>query len=531
MKRFGVMLDCSRNAVMKVEEVKKFASLVKKFGYNMLMLYTEDTYEVENEAYFGYMRGRYTCAEMKEIADFCESIGIEAIPCVQTLAHLGRIFRWADYSEINDTANILLADEERTYELIENMFKSLRKCFRSECIHIGMDEAHMVGLGKYLDIHGYKNRFEILNRHLKRVIDLAGKYGFKPVMWSDMFFRLSNNGDYYTENPKISKEVIDITPKDVGLVYWDYYHEDKNIYDKMFEAHKEFGNEVWFAGGAWTWSGFAPGNKKTFDTMIPAIRSAKENGIENIFITLWGDDGKECSFYSVLPSLFALKKFYDGENEIEPIKKEFSDITGEDFDAMYSLDLPNYICGNTDAQKNPSKYMLYSDPFNGFLDSATSDGAPGEYEKYALKLGELSKGSKYSYIFESEASLCRLLAIKYSLGKRTREAYLKNDKKALSDLVCDYEKAEKFLEDFYRKFKALWYKENKPHGFDVQDLRLGGLARRLRSCKEILFDYLNGNIDKIPELEEDLLPLDFFGNKGGVIPLNLWSETATVNTL
>ena len=47
MKKFGVMLDCSRNAVMKVEEVKKFAAILKKFGYNMMMLYTEDTYEVD----------------------------------------------------------------------------------------------------------------------------------------------------------------------------------------------------------------------------------------------------------------------------------------------------------------------------------------------------------------------------------------------------------------------------------------------------------------------------------------------------
>ena len=61
---FGVMLDCSRNAVMKPEQVKKFATVLKSFGYNMFQLYTEDTYEVENEPYFGYMRGRYTAEEL-----------------------------------------------------------------------------------------------------------------------------------------------------------------------------------------------------------------------------------------------------------------------------------------------------------------------------------------------------------------------------------------------------------------------------------------------------------------------------------
>ena len=52
MKRFGVMLDMSRNAVMKVEEIKNFAKIIKSFGYNMIQLYTEDTYEVENEPFW-----------------------------------------------------------------------------------------------------------------------------------------------------------------------------------------------------------------------------------------------------------------------------------------------------------------------------------------------------------------------------------------------------------------------------------------------------------------------------------------------
>ena len=55
-ERFGVMLDMSRNAVMKPSEVKQFADIIKSFGYNMIQLYTEDTYEIYGEPYFGYLR-------------------------------------------------------------------------------------------------------------------------------------------------------------------------------------------------------------------------------------------------------------------------------------------------------------------------------------------------------------------------------------------------------------------------------------------------------------------------------------------
>ncbi len=58
--RFGIMLDCSRNAVMTVEHCKKWLRQLALMGYNVAMLYTEDTYELPGEEFFGYLRGRYT---------------------------------------------------------------------------------------------------------------------------------------------------------------------------------------------------------------------------------------------------------------------------------------------------------------------------------------------------------------------------------------------------------------------------------------------------------------------------------------
>jgi len=40
------MLDCSRNAVFTVEKVKFLIRTLAKLGMNVLMPYTEDTYEV-----------------------------------------------------------------------------------------------------------------------------------------------------------------------------------------------------------------------------------------------------------------------------------------------------------------------------------------------------------------------------------------------------------------------------------------------------------------------------------------------------
>ena len=508
-KYFGVMLDMSRNAVMKPQQVKAFAALIRKMGYNMLQLYTEDTYEVENEPYFGYMRGRYTQEELKDIVSYCENIGVEVIPCIQTLAHLAQIFRWKSYSGINDFADILLVGEDRTYELIENMFKTLRKCFSSKYVHIGMDEAHMLGLGKYLEKHGIENQFEILKKHLSRVMEIAQRYDFKPIMWSDMWFRLANNGEYYPAEPILTEEVIKLLPKNLGLVYWDYYHTEKEYMAKMMRTHLQSGNDTWFAGGAWTWTGFASGNQYTLETMLPAMQAAAECGVEKIFLTLWGDNGKECSFYSVLPSLFAVKKAYDGVLDENAIKAEFKEIVGVDYDAMMALDIPNYVDGNEDCKRNISKRMLYNDPFLGVLDSTVQQGVTEEYKAHAKRLRSYPVG-EYAYLFESAAALCDVLSIKYDLGKRTREAYKNKNGDTMSALIEDYKRAETYLDAFYDAFRKLWFTENKAYGFEVQDIRLGGLKQRLAHCRSRLTEYAEGKIENIPELEEGIL--DYFGN-------------------
>ena len=158
------------------------------------------------------------------------------------------------------------------------------------------------------------------------------------------------------------------------------------------------------------------------------------------------------------------------------------------------------------------KYLLYSDAFLGFLDSLDYKRCREEYEALAARLDELSKTSAYGYIYESHAALCRTLAIKHDLGKRTREAYNSGDDDKLCKVIEDYEICADALEIFIDKFRKLWFKENKPHGFDVQELRLGGLLLRLRSQRARLVSYRSGEVDKIDELCEDLLEYIGQGN-------------------
>lgn len=533
----GIMLDQSRNAVMNLKTLKRFIDIISTLGYKSLQLYTEDTYEIAGEEYFGYMRGRYTADEIKEIDSYAKDKGIELIPCVQTLAHLGSIFRWKKYGEINDNADILLIDDDRTYELIEKMFKTLNENFTSKRVNIGMDEAHNVGLGRYLEKFGYKDRIEIILKHLNRVSKIAKKYDFELMMWSDMFFRLINNGSYFAVNGGIKQETVDkikkLIPSNVRIIYWDYYSREESHYDEMIKEHNRLCDNTVFAGGLWSWSGFTPHNEFSIEATNSAFNACEKNGINEAFLTMWKDNGGECSFFSLLPSLlFAIEKA-KGNNDINSIKDKFYKLFGIPFDEFMYVDLPDKIGEMTIGYENPSKYMLYNDCFLGILDSTATEGSVEIYKEYTEKLKSLSKyNSQFSYVFATLEKLCDILSIKYSLGIETRRVYQLKNKNELKKLIKKYTQLIGKINLFYELFKNQWYTENKTFGFEVQDIRIGGLIKRLENCKSRLTELEKGKINSIAELEEKQLDYDeneSFTKKPVV--LNRWEQNVTTSVV
>lgn len=505
----GAMLDCSRNAVMNVSEAKRFIGLLAKMGYNQFQLYIEDIYEIEGEKYFGYRRGRYSPKELSEIADFGDSLGVEVVPCIQTLAHLG-IFRWKDYAPLRDCADIFLVGEPKVYELIEKMFKTLRNCFKTDKIHIGMDEAHSLGHGKYKEINGERDRIDIIFEHLEKVSALAEKYGFKPMMWSDMFYRIYNKGTYYVEGAEFPKELKQRFPENVSIVYWDYYHLEKEFYDDMIKSHKQLSDKVIFAGGGWKWTGFVPHNQLSVPGTKAALVACMENGIKDVLITMWGDNGAECSPYCVLPTLCVAACYNQGIFDEEQIKQKFKEWTGAEYDDFMLLDLPDYVEDvKPDYVINPSKYQLYNDCLSGLYDNGGVYEGDGEnYAEISKKIKQIiDRAGEFSYLFDTMAALCDVLEIKAEIGIRARKAYKTKDIDGLKQIVADYSEMIDRTEEFYNLFRKQWFKENKSYGFEMQDIRLGGLIMRMKNCCNIIEEYLAGESDVIYELEEDSLPM------------------------
>ena len=99
----GVKIDMSSGGVMKIESLKNTIISLALYGYNTLFLHMEDAFEVPSEPFIGYLRGKYSEIELREIGTIAKSLGIEIIPSIQALNNLDHILSWPAYSAYKDS--------------------------------------------------------------------------------------------------------------------------------------------------------------------------------------------------------------------------------------------------------------------------------------------------------------------------------------------------------------------------------------------------------------------------------------------
>lgn len=498
----GMMLDMSRGGVMTVEAVKGMIDAHAALGLNLMMLYTEDTYTVPEAPYLGYLRGRYTEKELREMDDYAAESGVELVPCVQTLAHLEQFLQWDVNRDIKDNDCVLMIDEPKTYAWIRVALTALRRCFRTNRIHIGMDEAHGVGLGEYYQKHGAVNRFELLNRHLNRVVDICKELGFKPIMWSDMFYRLgSKNNDYYDTDAVVPKSAIAQIP-DVALCYWDYYHTDEQFYAGMLEGHRKMGKEVVFAGGIWTWSGILPHVRKTNATMYPALRACLKAGIGTVLATSWGDDGCETDYRLALNQLpIYSEHVWLGEDcthaEVERMGERLTGLSEACFNAMGAF----YA---DDDDRRPGKGLFYCDPLYPLTEGLWDlTGYREGLEEGIKTLERHLDDSRCEYAWLA----MRIALEKLNWVNELRPAYLRGDKAVVLTMANEKLPA---MRELYVKMMSVWREQwesgRKRNGWETICARLGAVIARLDDVQRTLLRWADGTIECVEELDETPLP-------------------------
>lgn len=528
----GLMIDCSRNGVASIPYIKELIEQLAVMGHTMLMLYMEDVYEVDEEPYFGYMRGRYSKEELKMLDDYAFQFGIELIPCIQTLAHFDQFLSMDTVrEEYIDIDNILDVSSPAAQDLLRRMIHSLSSCFRSRRIHIGMDEAYHLGRGRYADKNGLRSKHDIMAEHMDFMLSVCSEYGLRPIVWDDMFVH------YQTRFDTGQRPI----PEGIDLMYWDYYNNTEEHYEKNLQMRTSLSSHLMFAGGAWKWTGYAPHHSKTFASANAALAVCKRQGIRQVMVTSWADDGCECPISACLfgTVLFAEHQ-YNETIDIDSFGQRLKFITGLDYETFMKQEefdiFPSF--SNRAVTVTPSKYFFYEDPLCSlFLAQAESIQEDLTTHYQTLSDYFYSKSRDCSSIALRAAlnfygAFGSVMALKWNLGQNIYKAYQQKDTVQLQSIITtQLLPLIPRLELMNEMRRKEWYITNKSFGFEVLDYRIGGLIQRLKTTHTILSSYINGIIPNIPELEETRLSISKFreDGMGELIHFNNAERSKTTN--
>lgn len=519
-KTTGVMLDTSGYHIITVKGMKKLLDYLAVMGYNMAMLYTEDTVKIESRKYLGYLRGRYSLEELREIDDYAYEYGIEMIPCIECYGHMQKYLVWPEAAPIKDTNSILLAREPKTFEFLDEFISTLASCFRSKRIHIGMDEAHEMGRGKFLEKHGLIDKNIIFDEFMESLCKIAEKHGLIPMMWSDMYFR--NNSKrrwYYDVNAVIPESVKTRIPKNVELVFW-HYGEEPYCDDEMLKKHIELERNVLFAAGTWCWAGHLPECNYAYSTVKFSLDACRKNGVKEMMTTVW-TKGDSDWFSNLLPLSFTAELNYDKNPDKNKLKDRFEAVTGGDFNAFWDMSLYHNKFDNTEEFEGGYNYakrffgqaLFWQDILSGKYDALLYERPmSAHYKTSADAYSKYITGGKWDYLYKHVKNLFEYLAVKCEIAEKIAPAYKANDKNTLKQI------AEKLLPSLIEKTKTVhkshkdvWFRDNKSSNFASIDIRYGGVCARAETAIMLINGYLEGKIDKIEELAEERLPISISG--------------------
>ena len=486
-------------------------------GLDTYLISIPCAYHVKGYPYFGYMSGAYTSEEIKEITAYAQLFGIEVIPCVQLLSHLNRFLQWYAAEDLRDTERTLLVQSEKTYAFIEACVKTLAESFASDKIHIGMDEAYDLGTGRYKDIHGTEgDQDELFFEHLQKVIKIVKKHFNTVMMWSDMLFERLQSGVSYGADNNVCAFVKSIGANTISPVCWDYYTPFEEQYEQMLIKHTDNFNDVWFAGGIWSWTSDSVEYDRTILVTNAALSACKKVGVKKAFATFWYGDF--ANYFQGLLGLnyFAEHKYYEQISE-EKIEKDFEalfKVPAAAFRRLTDLEYPDCYPRPDYSVRDQvhgaaSMVLLCEDIMLGLFDKDYEGKKFGEYyKKLALIYKDYSETyGEWSYIFDFHRALAELIALKGDLGRDILSAYKDGDFEFLK--YC----AEKRIPQVMRLTEAVraahyeqWHTYYKTFGWQDIGQRYGVIEERCKTAISRINSYLSGEVKALEELEEERLP-------------------------
>jgi len=285
----GVMLDISRDKVLKLETLFMLVDELSSWKVNQLQLYMEHTFAYQGHELVWQDASPMTPEDILRLDRYCAERFIELVPNQNSLGHMARWLNHPRYHHLAETTEPVHTPWGRvqkepfslapvlpeSLDFITNLYDQLLPKFSSQQINVGCDEAFDIGAGKSKAAVEEIGKGQVYLNYLLALHSNLKQRGIRMQFW----------GDIILEHP----ELIPQLPKDAIALDWGY--EGDHPFDIETKRFKESGIPFYVCPGTSAWNSLGG----RVSNMLKNCRSAAQTGLQNGAIgylnTDWGDNG------------------------------------------------------------------------------------------------------------------------------------------------------------------------------------------------------------------------------------------------
>jgi hexosaminidase len=276
LERRGLLIDISRGKVPTLETLEQIVDLMVQLKLNMLMLYTEHTFEFRRHPLISKGASPMNAAELRKLDRYAAERHIELVPTLQSLGHMHHLLNISRYRHLaeSDRRWSVSPALEGTYKLLEELYSEYIGNFRSSWFNANCDEPVDLGKGRSKARADKEGRGAVFRAHLERVEALAKKFGSKTMVW----------GDVVHEHP----EQIPLLSRELMLLDWWYEadHDFRRV--RVFKKHRI---PFMVCAGTASWNTLFPRGDNAIANIKGHADAGKKYGADGFINTDWGDNG------------------------------------------------------------------------------------------------------------------------------------------------------------------------------------------------------------------------------------------------
>ncbi len=464
----GFMLDISRDRVPLQSELLKLVDLLASLKYNHLQLYTEHTFAYEGHETVWENSSPMTADEIRELDKYCQDRGVALAANQNCFGHMHRWLKHEKYAHLAETTGewnfngtprtgpfSLCPVDPGSIELVEDLLGQALPNFSSGLANVGCDETFDVGQGRSKEIVEVKGKFPVYWEYVEKVINIARRQNFRPIIWADML--LSEMPDGF----KLPAGVIPLV--------WGY--EPDTPFKKWCERLNANARDVWVCPGTSSWRSITGRSYERTSNLTFASKEGVESGANGYLVTEWGDLGHRQQFPLTLFGLAEGAHFAWNTNDIESegafslhvfgdwsLDAELSLSDIGDFDLHLRLGRHSLDIFDNESVKNSTH--LFNDLESPWEDIKTVE-KPLFWEEIKDEIEEIERNNFHFADEQLESELMHILKTTRFAVERgiiRRQHYTPPDE--------ERQRLKEMISEIIEEHRDLWLKRSRPGGLE-----------------------------------------------------------------